>query len=172
MATGNAALATGEQWLLPLLHSSSGVGLKPCPWLGIELVPRLALTAFFAALFAAASSPPHPPPIHPRPSDASPRRAAGRRPHRHLPRRRIAFTGYPRRPPRPRARPQFTLSPLPPSRCVSLESRRASRQQQPPLPLPRRVTSPSARTISDDLGTTRHHGTATPTPNPSSDPRP
>ena len=36
-ATGNAALATGEQWLLPLLHSSSGVWLKPCPWLETEL---------------------------------------------------------------------------------------------------------------------------------------
>jgi hypothetical protein len=34
--TGNA-LATGEQWLLPPLHSSSGAWLKPCPWLGTEL---------------------------------------------------------------------------------------------------------------------------------------
>lgn len=30
-------VATGEQWLLPLLHSSSGVWLKPCPWLETEL---------------------------------------------------------------------------------------------------------------------------------------
>ena len=30
-------VATGEQWLLPLLHSSSGAWLKPCPCLGIEL---------------------------------------------------------------------------------------------------------------------------------------
>jgi hypothetical protein len=37
VANGNAALATGEQWLLPLLHSSSGAWLKPCPWLGTEL---------------------------------------------------------------------------------------------------------------------------------------
>ena len=29
--------ATGEQWLLPLLHSSRGAWLKPCPWLGTEL---------------------------------------------------------------------------------------------------------------------------------------
>ena len=29
--TGNA-LGTGEQWLLPPLHSSSGAWLKPCPW--------------------------------------------------------------------------------------------------------------------------------------------
>ena len=29
--TGNA-LGTGEQWLLPPLHSLSGAWLKPCPW--------------------------------------------------------------------------------------------------------------------------------------------
>ena len=52
----------GEQWLLPLRHSSSGAWLKPCPWLGIQLGQRLTLTALFAALFAAASSPPHPRP--------------------------------------------------------------------------------------------------------------
>ena len=60
--------ATGEQWLLPLLHSSRGAWLKPCPWLGIDV--RLASpppTALFTALFAAASSPPHPP-MHPRPA--------------------------------------------------------------------------------------------------------
>ena len=56
----------GEQWLLPLRHSSSGAWLKPCPWLGIQLGQRLTLTALFAALFAAASSPPHLP-MHPRP---------------------------------------------------------------------------------------------------------
>ena len=76
----------GEQWLLPLRHSSSGAWLKPCPWLGIQLGQRLTLTALFAALFPAASSPPHPPPMHPRPPDASPRRAPDRvalhpRPH-------------------------------------------------------------------------------------------
>ena len=38
-------------------------------WLGIELVSRLALTALFAALFAAASSPPHPP-LHSRPASS------------------------------------------------------------------------------------------------------
>ena len=40
--TGNA-LGTGEQWLLPPLHSSSGAWLKPCPWfLGdmVRLAPR------------------------------------------------------------------------------------------------------------------------------------
>ena len=56
----------GKQWLLPLRHSSSGAWLKPCPWLGIQLGQRLTLTALFAALFAAASSPPHLP-MHPRP---------------------------------------------------------------------------------------------------------
>lgn len=30
-------VATGEQWLLPLFHSSSGAWLKPCSCLGIEL---------------------------------------------------------------------------------------------------------------------------------------
>ena len=68
----------GEQWLLPLRHSSSGAWLKPCPWLGIQLGQRLTLTALFAALFAAASSPAHLP-MHPRPlqvvePDASPLR--------------------------------------------------------------------------------------------------
>ena len=74
----------GEQWLLPLRHSSSGAWLKPCPWLGIQLGQRLTLTALFAALFAAASSPPHLP-MHPRPLQVvarrfTPRRAPDRRP--------------------------------------------------------------------------------------------
>ena len=65
----------GEQWLLPLRHSSSGAWLKPCPWLGIQLGQRLTLTALFAALFAAASSPPHLP-MHPRPLQVVARHAS------------------------------------------------------------------------------------------------
>lgn len=68
----------GEQWLLPLRHSSSGAWLKPCPWLGIELGQRLTLTALFATLFAAASSPPHLP-MHPRPLQVVARRFTPRR---------------------------------------------------------------------------------------------
>ena len=68
----------GEQWLLPLRHSSSGAWLKPCPWLGIQLGQRLTLTALFAALFAAASSPPHLP-MHPRPLQVVARRFTPRR---------------------------------------------------------------------------------------------